>query len=97
MPSPLHSHTSEELARKIDDAVNLLMEHFEAVQILATFPDTDGGTARLFRGRGNWYARMGMAHEFIDMDRAQNRGMEIAKHLPPPSPPDDGEEWKQQD
>lgn len=93
MPSPLHTHTPDQLAELIDDAAHKLMEHFEAVQILVTYPDQQGGSCRLFRGRGNWYARQGMAHEFIQADRAQTEAHEIAKILPS-TPPDDGEDWK---
>lgn len=51
----------------LDRAVNVLMEHFDAVQILATYTDGEG-TLGLTRGGGNWYARKGMVQEFIDRD-----------------------------
>ena len=56
-----------------DQHVNALMEHFEAVHILATYRD-DGGevTVGISRGGGNFYTRKGMVQEFIDRDRAEN-------------------------
>lgn len=55
-----------------------LSEHFEAVQILASFP-TDGGTQPVKAGRGNWFARQGMAHDFIKQDEAQQIAHEITQ------------------
>lgn len=47
-----------------------LMEHCDAVQVMLTFPSPDGKTRGKVNGRGNWYARQGMAHEFISRDQA---------------------------
>jgi hypothetical protein len=47
-----------------------LMEHCDAVQVMLTFPSPDGKTRGKVNGRGNWYARKGMAHEFISRDQA---------------------------
>ena len=55
-----------------------LGEHFEAVQILVSFP-IDMGTQPITFGRGNWFARIGMAHDFIRRDQANQIASEIAK------------------
>lgn len=72
-------------------ALRLLGEHFDHVQILATWNE-EGTTQRHFTGSGNWYARQGMAHDFISWDKAQTAADEISKVLPKPD--DDGENWK---
>jgi len=62
----------------VQRAVDQLMEHCDAVQILATWTDLDRlETVDCFKGNGNWYARQGMAHAFINRDRAQDIGQEI--------------------
>ncbi len=48
-----------------------LSEHFDSVQILASFPTSDGGTHGMAAGEGNWYARLGTAHEFIEKAKAE--------------------------
>jgi hypothetical protein len=74
---------AEQALQMIDAVAAQLGEHFEAVEILASFP-LEGGTQCIKRGRGNWYARQGMAHEFI----GSQRGLEIAEQL---SQPDDND------
>lgn len=78
--------------RLVTQHVNALLEHFDCVQILvsSTIPE---GTSNVFIGGGNWFARQGMAHEFIRKDKAQTDAREISRAIQPP--PDDGEEWKQ--
>lgn len=83
MSSPLHDHSPADLQKIVQNHLNALMEHFECVQVLVSFPADNGGTGRFFMGAGNWYARQGMAHEFIQMDKAQTEAAEIAKVLPP--------------
>lgn len=58
-------------ADSIRKALDLLMEHFEAVQILATAHDSESGTLVCKRGEGNFYARLAMAREFISEDEAR--------------------------
>jgi hypothetical protein len=72
--------------------VSALMEHFEAVQILASV-QTQRGTEFVNLGAGNWFSRQGMAQDFIGRDRAQTSAHEIAKAIPN-QPPDEGEDWK---
>ncbi len=73
---------SEDAKQMIEAIASQLSEHFDAVQILVSFPcdgGDGGGTATqgLAAGRGNWYARQGMAHEFIERDKA----FELARQI----------------
>lgn len=67
-----------------------LAEHFDAVQILVTW-DEDGITKAKHCGRGNWWARMGLARNFIERDNAEDAATIFSEKL---NPPDDGENWK---
>ncbi len=53
-----------------------LSEHFDAVQILATWMD-GGATKSLKPGSGNFYARQGLARELINEDMAQEIAVAI--------------------
>lgn len=91
-PKPFsHNMKREEAERILEDAAARLGEHFDAVQILAS-GNEEGLTFCCKRGVGNWYARRGMAHEFINADQAQEIAHQIAQVLKPP--PDEGEAWK---
>lgn len=68
-----------------------LMEHFSSVQILASRVDADGSTHMFTMGRGDWYARQGLAHEFISRERAETNANSIGVALRPPDP---GDDWK---
>ena len=82
---------NDRLAAICEEFAAKLGEHFDAVQILASW--NDGGLSYCIkRGSGNWYARQGMAHEFINADMAQEQARQIAEAMP--SPPDDGDDWK---
>jgi hypothetical protein len=70
---------AEVRAMKINETLRELNEHFEAVQILATWVDDDGMTCRASLGVGNWYARQGLAREFLEMDAAATTAHELAK------------------
>jgi hypothetical protein len=80
--------TGTEAEKLLEETAAKLGEHFDAIQILGTWSE-DGLTKCSKRGVGNWYARQGMAHEFINADLAQENAREIAEQL---NPPDD--EWK---
>lgn len=65
-----------EIYKLLDDTLARLAEHFEAIQIMVT-RYTEDGTQHVSRGTGNWYARQGMAHEFIGLARAD----EVAERI----------------
>lgn len=83
--------TDETLERMLDDVCARLVEHGDAVQVMMTWNE-DGATKRLFRGAGNWYARQGMAHEFITADANQDAAEQIADRLNGDEGP--SEEWR---
>lgn len=77
---PAPEHKPAELTAIVDAKVSSLMEHFDSVQILVSYI-TPKGTHIITRGGGNWYARQGMAHEFIASDRAATEAQELARVL----------------
>lgn len=79
--------TPQEQVAIVRQHVTALSEFFDTVQILAS-NTTDIGTEHVFIGSGNWFARQGMAHDFINRDRAQTEAHELAGAI---RPPDDGE------
>lgn len=83
--------TKEQAGELLEKTAEMLGEHFDAVQILAT-RHIDAQTHYIARGAGNWYARQGMAHEFINTDINQDVARQIAERLEPRS--DDGDDWK---
>jgi hypothetical protein len=60
-------------------ACNELSEHFDSVLVMVSRhePTTEDGTIRIVDGRGNWYARFGLAREWVVMQEA--RAAEAAK------------------
>lgn len=80
----------EQLEQIVQVHVDALMEHFDAVEILASHV-TEGGTGNVYRGAGNWYARTGMAADFLKRDEAET----LVNRMPKPPPDnDDSESWK---
>lgn len=82
--------TDNELVARMDVLLAELMEHFDALQIIGSVVGDDGRTIRVARGAGNWYARLGGAREFIEMDQAQTTAFELSKVIC--SEDDDGDE-----
>lgn len=64
----------------VDSAVNKLAEHFDVVLVMVSSSE-GGDTFKICRGRGNWYARSGMAHDFLDKVKDEEAAIEIAKQL----------------
>lgn len=78
--------TNDELIAIVDAAARQVGEHVDHVQILCTWNE-DGITRSLCRGVGNWHARQGMAHQFINEDIAQDTARQIAQQLKPDEDP----------
>lgn len=76
----------------LDEHARAIGEHYENVQIMVTWNE-DGITKSCMRGVGNWHARQGLAHEFINMDIAQENAKQIASELQD-RPDDGGDDWK---
>ena len=69
-----------EIVKLLEETTARLSEHFECVQILVSWNEA-GNTRFISRGAGNWYARQGMAHEFINADLAHEAAQHIASEL----------------
>lgn len=62
----------EARAKLVQRAVDELIEHFDSVQIFTTH--TEGGiTQGIKKGGGDFYARIGMAREFLIVDNERTR------------------------
>lgn len=77
--------TDDQKNEVLERHVRELAEIFDSVQILASTLNSDTTTSCHKRGSGNWYARQGMAHEFIQLSIAEDAAVKIAEKL-------DGEE-----
>ena len=62
----------EEFAEELKRVAARLSEHCDAVQISACRNDA-GNTSCFHMGEGNWYARIGMAKEFLELDTERVR------------------------
>jgi hypothetical protein len=82
--------TNTEVEKYLEEMAAKIGEHFGAVQIMVSWLDDKGRTSGCKKGVGDWYARQGMAHEFINEDVAFENARQIAQKLEPP--PDDS--WK---
>lgn len=82
--------TNAEAEKLVNETANRLSEHFGAVQILVSW--MDGGHTKGYKfGAGDWYARQGLAHEFITEDIAMDTARKLASEL---NKPDEGDAWK---
>jgi hypothetical protein len=73
---------AEFLKGLVDQALEALSEHFDALQIVGTFMDDNNQTHLVTLGTGNWYARIGAVQEFLTKDEAATTAHEIGKILP---------------
>lgn len=76
----------DQISEVVDKALHDLGEHFEHVQILLT-RTVEGRTHSVMKGCGNWHARIGICHEFINNEVAQEHAIQLADKL---NPPDEG-------
>lgn len=72
--------TTNEADKIIEKNLNELGEHFDAVCVMVTYKE-NGVTRACYRGSGNYYARLGMAHEFIDNDRNSDLARRLGEEL----------------
>lgn len=81
MSEPRDTEESVKLSALVQEFAEKLGEHFDAVQILASRmtedANNDKATHCVCKGVGNWYARKGMAMEFIEDDIAQLHAVAI--------------------
>lgn len=73
------------LVEMVDKKLSELCEHFDAVQILASWSSENGtgNTKDYFAGQGNWYARIGMAHDMINRDKGHVFAKEMKDYEKP--------------
>jgi hypothetical protein len=69
--------TREEAWKHMDAAIDQLGEHFDAIQIHATWMPDGNSTLAVHRGSGNFYAREAMCREFI----RNNDNIDQAKYI----------------
>ena len=62
---------------RISKACDVLMEHCNSIQVMCSIEVDGGGTRGIFHGCGDYYSRAGMAHEFIQRDRATDIGIAV--------------------
>lgn len=72
--------TQPEAEQILKGVVHLLGEHFEAAQLMVTWREGED-TSRLYSGTGNWYARMGLAQEFISNDKSCDLAHELGQTI----------------
>lgn len=70
--------THDELHKMVDKCATELGEYFDAVQILVTWNE-ESRTLDLVCGSGNWYARQGLAREFILQNQSMVNAHELSK------------------
>ncbi len=82
--------TNQQKLAELERHVAELSEFYDSVQIFASGLNSDGTTFSHKRGSGNWYARQGLAHEFIQENIAEDTADKISQKLDPPD-----NEWKE--
>lgn len=55
----------------IKEAVDKLDQHFDTIQVVATFDMKENGTTIFNFGKGNWFARYGSVKAWIKNEEAQ--------------------------
>ena len=81
----------KEAKEYVEKMATELGEHFDSAQVMVSWNE-EGITKSLKRGSGSWYARQGMAHEFITENDSQIQADHIAGELN--GPDDEDEAWK---
>lgn len=74
-----HEVVTQEIERITDRYLAEIGEYVDAVQVLLSYPQPGGELTHSFAtGRGNFYARVGLARDFLIRDRARMEGEERA-------------------
>jgi len=85
--------THEESVVIVENAIAVLMEHLDAVQIMGSWLD-EGETAFISLGAGNWFAREGQVRRWLcDQDDSRLAGS-IGEAMDDDER--DGDDWKQE-
>ena len=80
--------SAEDLRTEINKLLTQLTEQVPDahIQVLATW-NSGGNSHSVHTGVGNWYARQGLAHEFINADVAQENARQLAERINPDKEP----------
>lgn len=70
----------DDIEKMILEFLAKLGEHCDSIQVMASWNE-DGATQCFKLGSGNWYARQGMAQDFIKFDTAQTNAYEVGKAI----------------
>ena len=71
--------TEDEAVKIVDSIRHRLAEYFDATQIHVSWVDANGLTGIVHRGSGNFYARVGMAEDFLNKEQAEVMAVEIKR------------------
>lgn len=71
---------TEQIEKEVQQAVARLSEIVPHIQVFVSW-NKDEITHFYKLGAGNWYARQGMAHSFINQDIAQDNAVQISECL----------------
>ena len=71
--------TREQAVELLNAHAARLSEHFDAVLVVASYMEPDGTWTAASSREGNWYARQGMAAQFVEQARAEGIANEIAR------------------
>lgn len=70
-----------ELEQHLDKIASQLAEHCDAVVILMSVMNADGSTTFIKKGRGNHFARIGMANEYVVENENYDAAQQIGRQL----------------
>ena len=68
----MNDECEQDMAR-LRAAIEVLGEHFDAVQIFATRYDPPDGTVNVHDGTGNWFARFGQVSDWLTKNTERTR------------------------
>lgn len=86
--------TQEQKTQLVDRAVSMLHEVFPNVHVSISEQNQRGETSFMHRGRGDWFARIGLCRHFLKCDEATEIANKTANIIN--TPPEEGEAWKHQ-
>lgn len=69
-PEPEKSTAEKAMEKVVDQALNTLAEHFDAVHIFGCYSDKDK-SSRYDKGRGNHYTRYGMIKDWVNREERE--------------------------
>jgi len=84
--------THPEAIKIAENAIAMLMEHFDNVQVLGSWME-DGETSFVSTGAGNWFARTGHAERWLQDGKDSILAQQIGDELKE----DDGDDWREQE